>query len=206
MSKYKTMEEWYSEALDEGRLWKDTKISTAEYKRRVKELLRNPETLAYSQEVKKKYKIFEVKDKTIEGWSNVRKRFYWMQQYYIATGRYERIRFEGWKKNYIRAMKVTGISEDTIRAFNKTVTFATRDLIDLLPTLQIFYFQPLVEKEDMMINEQETQVLNVLQQQWFKNTIKRRVYMRNYRATHREKTRAYMRAYMRAYRARKKLK
>lgn len=206
MSKYKTMDEWYKEVLEEGRLWKDTKISTAEYRRRVQEALRNPETLEYSRAIKKKFGLYDIKEKTIEGWGVERQRYYWMQQFYIVSGRYERKRFELWKKNYIKTMKVTGISEDTIKAFNKTVTFATKDLIDLLPTLQIFYFQPILEKENMIVNEQENQVLNALQQQWFKNTIKRRVYMRNYRASHREHNRAYMRAYMKAYRTRKKNK
>ena len=204
MSKYKTMDEWYKEALDEGRLWKDTKISTTEYKRRVERLLRNPEALARTQEVKKRYELFSVKKETIEAWEPERQKYYWMREYYIATGEYDRLRFRLWKKNYIDAMKKTGISKETIKEFERTMTYNSRELIDLLPTLKIFYYQPL--KEGKYENEQERQVLQGLDKRITARQEYRKVYMRSYRASHREKNRAYMRAYMKAYRARKKLK
>lgn len=202
MSKYKTMEDWYKEALDEGRLWKDTKISTAEYKRRVQQLLRNPEALARSQEVKKRYELFNVKDDTLKSWSAERQKYYWMREYYIATGEYDRLRFRQWKKNYIDAMKKTGISQETIKEFERSMTYNTKDLIDLLPTLKIFYFQPL--KEGKYENEQERQILQGLDKRITARKKYRRVYMKRYRALNRERNRAYMRAYMKAYRARKK--
>lgn len=204
MSKYKTMEEWYKEALDEGRLWKDTKISTDEYKRRVQQLLRNPEVLSRSQEVKKRYELFNVKDESLKSWGAERQKYYWMREYYIATGEYDRLRFRQWKKNYIEAMKKTGISQDTIKEFERSMTYNTKDLIDLLPTLKIFYYQPL--KEGKYENEQERQILQGLDKRITARKEYRKVYMRNYRATHRERNRAYMRAYMKAYRARKKNK
>lgn len=204
MSKYKTMDEWYKEALDEGRLWKDTKISTDEYKRRVQRLLRNPETLAYSQEVKKRYALFNVKGETLENWGAESQKYYWMREYYIATGEYDRLRFREWKKNYIETMKKTGISQKTIKEFEKTMTYNSRELIDLLPTIKIFYYQPL--KEGKYENEQENQILQGLDKRIKARQEYRRVYMKAYRTTHREKNRSYMRAYMKEYRSRKKNK
>ena len=204
MSKYKTMEEWYKEALDEGRLWKDTKISTAEYKRRVQEARKNPETLAYAQEVKSRFKLFNPKEETVSKWSPEREKYHWMRAYYITTGRYERIRFKQWKVNYIEAMKKTGVSEDTIKEFDKLMTFESRDLINLLPSWRSLYVQPLYETAGNYVNEQEQQIKKGLSRK--ANFIKeyRATYMKRYRALNRERNRTYMRAYMKAYRARKK--
>ena len=135
-----TLENWYEEwATGSKALFKRTKYSASYYERKFKERIENQLVKEKVEVLRKKYSMYTPTEAQIEKFTPGGKQYYWQQQFYLTTNRYEQLRFNQWKSNYIQAMEKTGVDERTIRRFKYLVTFKYKNVVDLLPDIKLLY-------------------------------------------------------------------
>ena len=114
--------------------------------RQIKESLKNPETKAYYDDVKKRFKVGtttekKMRDRGLEGQDILE---YYQREINIITGSYEYNRNKQFIANYIKAATKMGVPQGTIDNFNKYVTpenlnDVVRDLKGDIELAQIHY-------------------------------------------------------------------
>ena len=92
--------------------------------RQIKESLKNPETKAYYNDVKKRFKVGtttekRLRDRGIEGEELLE---YFKREIDIISGSYEKSRNQQFIDNYIKAAQKMGVSEVTLKHFIELVT------------------------------------------------------------------------------------
>lgn len=114
--------------------------------RQIKESLKNPETKAYYNDVKKRFKLGtttekRLRDRGIEGEELLE---YFKREIDIISGSYEKSRNQQFIDNYIKAAQKMGVSEVTLKHFKELVTSenlndVVRDLKGDIELAQIHY-------------------------------------------------------------------
>lgn len=114
--------------------------------RQIKESLKNPETKAYYNDVKKRFKLGtttekRLRDRGIEGEELLE---YFKREIDIISGSYEKSRNQQFIDNYIKAARKMGVSEITLKHFEELVTSenlndVVRDLKGDIELAQIHY-------------------------------------------------------------------
>lgn len=135
-----TLDNWYEEwATGSKALFKKTKYSASYYEKKFKERIENQIVKEQVEALRVKYSMYTPSEKQLEQFSPEGRQYYWQQQFYLTTNRYERLRFNQWKNNYIEAMKKTGVDEKLINRFKYLVTYKYKNVADLLPDIKLLY-------------------------------------------------------------------